>query len=128
MTMQCGFSRGSVYSYCLYLVAMSFVRLVRCCLGEAALSERKLLAKADIDAAFRRIPIAPGQRHFAHVVYLVNGKPRVAGHNAFPFGSSASVHWWDRVGEFFAHFLLCMVHAVVLVCQVHSSGQWLESY
>ena len=57
-----------------------------------------MLFKADIDAAYRRIPIRPGHRQFAAVVFLLAGVPQVAMHFALPFGGVASVHQWDRIG------------------------------
>ena len=57
------------------------------------------LWKADIDSAFRRVPIAEGHREFAAVVFLKDGTPFVSTHNALPFGSIASVHGWDRIGS-----------------------------
>ena len=71
--------------------------------------------KADIDAAYRRVPIAPssrlplmrcfchclflpGHRPLAAVAYLFEGKVMIAEHAALPFGSEASVHGWDRIG------------------------------
>ena len=56
--------------------------------------------KADIDAAFRRVPIAAGQRRFAKIVFRHVGKLMVSEHFCMPFGSIASVHNWDRVGSF----------------------------
>ena len=55
--------------------------------------------KADIDAAFRRVPIAIDQRLFAYVAWGIDDK-RVAfaQHRSMPFGSIASVHRWDRIG------------------------------
>ena len=57
------------------------------------------LWKADIDSAYRRIPVAPAHRHLAWITFVHNGQTLAAGHNALPFGSVASVYHWDRVGE-----------------------------
>ena len=57
------------------------------------------LFKADIDAAFRHVPIMKEHRQFAHAVFIVDGEIVVAGHNAMPFGSIASMHHWNRIGE-----------------------------
>ena len=65
--------------------------------------------KADIDAAFRRIPLLPEHRRFAYVAFLVENRIVIAGHAAMPFGSIASVHHWDRVGS-----LLCAIARRVL--------------
>ncbi len=56
------------------------------------------LWKADIDSAYRRIPVDPSDREFAWVAFLRNGTPVAAQHVGLPFGSVASVHHWDRVG------------------------------
>ena len=55
--------------------------------------------KADIDAAYRRIPLKPSQRHLAAVVFLLAGLPLIIFHQAMPFGAKASVHAWDRIGK-----------------------------
>ena len=49
--------------------------------------EKVAFWKADIDAAFRRIPIRPDHRHLAHVVYQLHGEPWTVRHNAMPFGA-----------------------------------------
>ena len=55
--------------------------------------------KADIDSAFRRIPIMPKHRNLAWVAYRnTQGKTQVAGHLAMPFGAVSSVHAWERIG------------------------------
>ena len=54
--------------------------------------------KADLDSAFRRIPIRPKDREFSHVVFKYNENVIVAKHLATMFGSVASVHHWERVG------------------------------
>ena len=65
------------------------------CSSQAELS----FFKADIDSAFRRVPIAPEHRDMAYVAFKLNGKLQLFGHNAMPFGAIASVHAWDRVGK-----------------------------
>ena len=55
--------------------------------------------KADIDSAFRRIPIRPDHRMYANVAFKHNDQTFVAQHLSIMFGSSASVHHWERVGE-----------------------------
>jgi len=42
----------------------------------------------------------PAHREFSHVVFKVNDNVVVARHLAMMFGSVASVHHWERVGEF----------------------------
>lgn len=56
--------------------------------------------KADIDAAFRRVPIAAAQRRYGKVVFKHKSRVMVSEHVCMPFGSIASVHNWDRVGSF----------------------------
>ena len=57
------------------------------------------LWKADIDSAFRRIPILPEHRQFAWICFKHNDHILAAQHLAVMFGSVASVHHWERVGE-----------------------------
>lgn len=57
------------------------------------------LWKADIDSAFRWVPIRAEHREFAAVVFVVKGKVLISVHYSFPFGSIASVHGWDRLGR-----------------------------
>ena len=73
------------------------------------------LFKADIDSAYRRIPIKPEHREFAHILFKADGKMFGSGHIGMPFGSVASVHNWDRVGE-----LSCVrrcVFSILCLCQ-----------
>ena len=64
--------------------------------------------KADIASAFRRVPIRPEHRQHAYVCIATENGPLVAGHNATPFGAVASVHAWDRIGDFvFGSMLQC---------------------
>ena len=56
------------------------------------------LWKADIDSAFRRIPIKPEHRDFAWICFKYNDHVVAARHLALMFGSVASVHHWERVG------------------------------
>ena len=67
------------------------------------------LFKADVDAAYRRIPVAPEHRWAMYVVFPHQGVPVVSGHLSAPFGASASVHAWDRVGA-----LLCYLGRTLL--------------
>ena len=55
--------------------------------------------KADIDSAFRRIPLLPAHRQHAHVVFMHNGNVIVAKHLSCMFGAVSSVYHWERVGE-----------------------------
>ena len=54
--------------------------------------------KADIDSAYRRVPVKMEHRPFAAITFVRNGTTVVSVHNALPFGSVASVHGWDRIG------------------------------
>ena len=62
------------------------------------------LFKADIDSAFRRIPILPSHRWAACVAFLCDGVVYSSMHYGMPFGAVSSVHAWDRVGA-----LLCCI-------------------
>ena len=57
------------------------------------------LVKADIDAAYRRVPIDPADRWAAAVAFTCKGKVVLAQHAAMPFGAVSSVHAWDRVAK-----------------------------
>lgn len=59
-----------------------------------------LLWKADIDSAYRRIPIAKSHRWAARVAFACDGHVYTSEHIAMPFGAIGSVHAWDRIGEF----------------------------
>ena len=56
------------------------------------------LWKADIDSAFRRVPLQDSHKWAAVVAYIHDGVPWVAQHHAMPFGATASVSAWHRVG------------------------------
>lgn len=58
--------------------------------------------KADIDSAYRRVPVAPSHRQFAWVAWREGGRTYLGQHLALPFGASASVYHWDRIGELIA--------------------------
>ena len=77
------------------------------------------LFKTDVNAAFRRVPIKELDRKYGHVVFVYEarvmpfaqalrncapdvvcqGVTYISVHYRLPFGSIASVHGWDRVGE-----------------------------
>ena len=61
------------------------------------------LWKADIDAAFRRVPIKEDDRWAAWVAFLLDGKVLTARHIGLMFGSVGSVHGWGRVGALIRH-------------------------
>ena len=56
------------------------------------------LWKADIDAAYRRIPVYASHRCLLGVVFMVKGVIWFAQHIACPFGLSGSVYAWDHLG------------------------------
>ena len=89
---------------------LAAIRMASVCLG-ISLS----MWKADIDSAYRRIPVLPAHRQFAWVSFLCGGIARVAQHFALPFGSVASVHHWNRIGE---PLLLLVLHSSVVMCSV----------
>ena len=82
----------------------------------ARLQKPMRLWKADINSAFRRVPVLPGSfsllrwanlacsclaghRQFAGVTFKCeDGEVYEARHLGMPFGSVASVHNWDRIG------------------------------
>ena len=56
--------------------------------------------KADIDSAFRRLPVKAAHRDLAWVAWRVDEtRLATARHFGMPFGAVASVHYWDRVGQ-----------------------------
>jgi hypothetical protein len=56
------------------------------------------LWKLDVDSAFRRIPLAGDDQWAAWVAFLCDGQVYVSGHRACPFGATASVQAWERIG------------------------------
>jgi len=56
------------------------------------------ILKADINAAYRRIPIRPKHQRLCHIAFLHKGEVVIAQHLGLPFGAVSSVHDWDRVG------------------------------
>ena len=55
--------------------------------------------KADIDSAYRRVPVAPEHRDFGWVAFKHHDAIYASQHYCLPFGSMPSVHHWDRVGS-----------------------------
>ena len=72
------------------------------------------LFKADVDAAFRRVPLAPEHYWAGAVAFVYNGDVLVSSHRACPFGATASVHSWERVGA-----LLCTIARKLLRMAVY---------
>ena len=60
--------------------------------------------KADIDAAFRRIPVRDDHTWAAAVTWSYGGEPWVARHIGMPFGAAASGIAWRKIG----HLLLML--------------------
>ena len=60
------------------------------------------LWKADIDAAYRRLPISPEHAWAAGIVYMFEGVAWCSVHHAAPFGATSSVEAWHRVGALLA--------------------------
>ena len=54
--------------------------------------------KADVDSAFRRVPILPEHRKLAAVLFAVGNELFSSTHLALPFGFTGSVVAWERVG------------------------------
>lgn len=65
-------------------------------------SELPGLLKADIDSAFRRVPLRKDHRWAAAIVYMYDGKAWVSVHKACPFGAMSAVHNWERTGALLA--------------------------
>ena len=72
------------------------------------------LWKADVDAAYRRVPVMNHHRKFLWVVIKHEGQVWVARHNATCFGATASVHAWNRVGALLAHLARVTLHLPVI--------------
>ena len=89
----------------LHLLAQWFV---------AETGELPSFLKADIDAAFRRVPLEPGQRHLCWVVFRAEGLTWCACHYAACFGAVSSVHSWDRVGSLVTHIIRWAVKIALL--------------
>ena len=78
------------------------------------------ILKADINAAYRRIPIRPKHQRLCHIAFLHKGEVVIAQHLGLPFGAVSSVHDWDRVGV-----LRCLV--LVHIAIVFVTGAFLCS-
>ena len=80
------------------------------------------LFKADINAAYRRVPIAPAHRQFGQVAWKIGGNVFTSQHLSMPFGAKASVHNWDRIGTdpdlLVPSPLLCVVHTGSLISAI----------
>lgn len=68
------------------------------------------LWKADIDAAFRRVPLREDHKWAAVVAYCYKGEVWIAMHEAMPFGATASVMAWDSVGALILEIARVKLH------------------
>ena len=71
------------------------------------------LWKADVDAAFRRVPLRDSHKWAAAVAYMYHGEPWIAEHHAMPFGATASVLAWHKVGGLLALIAIVLLHLPV---------------
>jgi len=72
------------------------------------------LWKADINAAFRRVPLKESHKWAAGITYLFEGKVWVSFHHGMPFGAMSSVYAWHRVGAALAAIARKVLHLPVL--------------
>jgi len=72
------------------------------------------LWKADVDAAFRRVPLASAHVWASGVAYMVDNVAWCSFHYGMPFGATSSVWSWHRVGAMIAHFARRILHIPVL--------------
>ena len=70
--------------------------------------------KADIDCAYRRLPLLPEHRRHARVAFRCDGGVKIFQHCALPFGAISSVHHWERIGA-----LLCAIARRILHLPVY---------
>jgi len=76
------------------------------------MKEPPALVKADISAAFRRVPLFPDHRWAAGVAYMAEGQAWVAWHIACMFGAASSVYNWERIGA----LLAAIIVGVLKIC------------
>ena len=89
-----------------------FVALIRA--FYTATHSRPSLWKADIDSAFRRVPVLPEHRWLLWVVVATSSGIFAARHNALPFGCTGSVHCWNRIGALLAHVAVVCLRIPIL--------------
>ena len=63
------------------------------------MQEELSLFKADVDSAYRRVPIKQQHREFSAVVFKYKGQVLISVHYCLPFGATAAVFGWDREGS-----------------------------
>ena len=71
-------------------------------MSPAFAGEVPALWKLDVDSAFRRLPLKTARLWAAMIEFICGGFTDVSEHYACPFGASASVHCWERVGAMLA--------------------------
>ena len=71
------------------------------------------LWKADIDAAFRRVPLQDAHKWAAAVAYIFQGGPWIAVNPAMPFGATTSVLAWNKVGALILDLARQLLHLPV---------------
>ena len=59
------------------------------------------------------MPLQESHKWAAAVVYMYHGEPWIALHNGMPFGATASVLAWHRVGALMAELARCLLHLPV---------------
>ena len=72
------------------------------------------LIKADIDAAYRRVPLKAADRWAAVIAFKADGQWLQSEHWAMPFGAVGSVVAWDRIGAMIAHIAATLLHLPIL--------------
>ena len=72
------------------------------------------LWKADVDAAFRRVPLLGAHVWAAGVAYLLDGVAWCSFHYATPFGATSSVWAWHRIGAMLEYLARKLLHIPVL--------------
>ena len=72
------------------------------------------LLKADIDSAYRRIPVKKEHRWVAGVAFKAKGRAYKAMHYACPFGAAASSAAWERIGAAIAHIATFFLYLAIL--------------
>jgi hypothetical protein len=88
--------------------------LVRCAVLLKVATDREIgFWKADIDAAYRRVPIQECDKWASWIAFVHKGEPVAAGHHSLMFGSLGSVHGWDKIGDTICHIARRSLHLAV---------------
>jgi len=90
----------------------AFIELIKCFYRRCGV--RPSLFKADVDAAYRRIPAKLEHRWLLWIVFMVGNTVVAARHNSMCFGATASVHAWNRVGGLITHIARKLLHIPLL--------------